>query len=107
MSPGFATESADPAFTPNPRKYDLGPECSVRAGVSIKSVSCQIVLLGKQERRMSNLAIRLSVLAMFSRALRAAPAPKPAFAAGGENPAPPASDTNTKSGKDKKKKTSE
>ena len=54
---------------------------------------------------MSNLVIRLSVLAMFSMALVAAPALKPAFAAGGDNPTPPASDS--KSGKDKKKKTSE
>src|SRR3954470_24048235 len=61
----------------------------------------------KQERRMSNSAIRLSVLAMFSMALLAAPAPRPAFAAGGDNPAPPASDSNTKSSKDKKKKSSE
>jgi tetratricopeptide (TPR) repeat protein len=56
---------------------------------------------------MSNLAIRLSVLAMFSMALLAAPVLRPAFAAGGDNPAPPASDSNTKSNKDKKKKTSE
>ena len=44
-------------------------------------------------------AIRLLTLAMFSLALIAAPLLSTAYAAGGDNPAPPASD----SGKDKKK----
>jgi hypothetical protein len=48
---------------------------------------------------MNKFAIRLMTLAMFSLALIAAPLLSTAYAAGGDNPAPPASD----SGKDKKK----
>jgi tetratricopeptide (TPR) repeat protein len=48
---------------------------------------------------MSKLAIRLLMLAMFSMALIAVPVLASANAAGGDNPAPPASD----SGKEKKK----
>jgi tetratricopeptide (TPR) repeat protein len=48
---------------------------------------------------MSKLAIRLLTLAMFSMALIAVPMLTPVYAAGGDNPAPPASD----SGKEKKK----
>ena len=48
---------------------------------------------------MSKFAIRLLTLAMFSLALIAAPLLSTAYAAGGDNPAPPASD----SGKEKKK----
>ena len=48
---------------------------------------------------MSKLAIRLLTLAMFSMALIAVPMLTSVYAAGGENPAPPASD----SGKEKKK----
>jgi tetratricopeptide (TPR) repeat protein len=55
---------------------------------------------------MNTFVIRLTVLTMFSMALVAAPSLKPAFAAGGDNPSPPASDSG-KATKDKKKKTSE
>ena len=48
---------------------------------------------------MSKLAIRLLTLAMFSMALIAVPMLTSVYAAGGDNPAPPASD----SGKEKKK----
>lgn len=48
---------------------------------------------------MTRFAIRLLTLAMFSMALVAVPLFAPAHAAGGDNPAPPASD----SGKEKKK----
>jgi tetratricopeptide (TPR) repeat protein len=48
---------------------------------------------------MKRFAIRLLTLAMFVAALIAAPLVSTAYAAGGDNPAPPASD----SGKDKKK----
>jgi tetratricopeptide (TPR) repeat protein len=48
---------------------------------------------------MNRFAIRLLTLAIFSMALVAAPLFAPAHAAGGDNPAPPASD----SGKEKKK----
>src|SRR5450432_3738053 len=54
----------------------------------------------KQERSMRKFAIRLMMLAMVSMALAAAPVLK-AYAAGGDNPAPPASD-----GKKAKKKSS-
>src|ERR1700682_6087836 len=54
---------------------------------------------------MSNFVIKMSVLAAFSMALIAAPSLKPAFAAGGDTPSPPASDS--KATKEKKKKTSE
>jgi tetratricopeptide (TPR) repeat protein len=58
---------------------------------------------------MSNFVTRLTVLAMFSMALMLAPSLTPsftaAFAAGGDNPSPPASDG--KATKEKKKKTSE
>ena len=48
---------------------------------------------------MNRFSIRLLTLAMFSMALVAVPLLTPAHAAGGDNPAPPASD----SGKEKKK----
>jgi tetratricopeptide (TPR) repeat protein len=48
---------------------------------------------------MNKFAIRLVTLAMFLTAMIAAPLVSTAYAAGGDNPAPPASD----SGKDKKK----
>jgi tetratricopeptide (TPR) repeat protein len=48
---------------------------------------------------MANFAIRLLTLAMFAMALVAVPLLAPSHAAGGDNPAPPASD----SGKEKKK----
>jgi tetratricopeptide (TPR) repeat protein len=62
---------------------------------------------------MSNFVTRLTVLATFSMALMIAPSLSPsftplsraAFAAGGDNPSPPASDG--KASKEKKKKTSE
>jgi tetratricopeptide (TPR) repeat protein len=62
---------------------------------------------------MSNFVTRLTVLATFSMALMVAPSLSPsftplstaAFAAGGDNPSPPASDG--KASKEKKKKTSE
>jgi tetratricopeptide (TPR) repeat protein len=50
---------------------------------------------------MSNFVTRLTVLAAFSMALMAAPSLKPAFAAGGDTPSPPA--TDSKATKEKKK----
>lgn len=50
---------------------------------------------------MSHYAIRLTTLAMFGIALVAAPLGAPAFAAGSDNPSPPASDS--KATKEKKK----
>src|ERR1017187_633933 len=50
---------------------------------------------------MSRFAIRILMLAMFTMALIAAPLLTPAYAAGDDNPAPPASSKKDK--KDKKK----
>jgi tetratricopeptide (TPR) repeat protein len=55
---------------------------------------------------MSNSVMKLTVVAVFSMALIAAPSMKPAFAAGGDTPSPPATDTKA-TPKEKKKKTSD
>src|SRR5438132_4001347 len=68
---------------------------------SINECPCQTIQLGKQERRMSNFVTKLTVLAAFSMALMVAPSLKPAFAAGGDTPSPPA--TDSKATKEKKK----
>jgi tetratricopeptide (TPR) repeat protein len=80
-------------------------ECSTLAGVP-KWTSVSDYPLGKQERRMSNFLIKMTVLASFSMALIAAPSFTPAFAAGGDTPSPPPSDTKA-TPKEKKKKTSD
>src|ERR1700676_4168604 len=96
--------SYDPGRTTNLPKYD--PRRGMfDLGRCLNEHPCQTNPLGKQERRMSNFVIRMSVLAAFSMALIAAPSLKPAFAAGGDTPSPPASDS--KATKEKKKKTSE
>lgn len=48
---------------------------------------------------MNKFAVRLLTLAMFSMALIAAPSLSPAFAAGGDKPSPPASDSRSKAKK--------
>jgi tetratricopeptide (TPR) repeat protein len=50
---------------------------------------------------MNKFAIRLSTLAMYAMALAAAPLVTPAFAAGSDNPSPPASSTKDKKKNDK------
>jgi len=61
---------------------------------------------GNQERCMNKSAIRLLTLAMYAMALIAVPLTT-AYAAGGDNPSPPASDTkDTKKEKKKKDKSS-
>jgi tetratricopeptide (TPR) repeat protein len=50
---------------------------------------------------MNKFAIRLSTLAMYTMALAAAPLVTPAFAAGSDNPSPPASSTKDKKKNDK------
>jgi tetratricopeptide (TPR) repeat protein len=53
---------------------------------------------------MNKLAIRLLALAMYSMALMAVPLLASAYAAGGENPSPPAADTKMEKKKPAKKK---
>jgi tetratricopeptide (TPR) repeat protein len=60
--------------------------------------------LGYRERQMNKFAIRLLALAMYAMALMAMPLLASAYAAGGDNPSPPASDTKMEKKKPAKKK---
>src|ERR1700704_862961 len=94
-----------PGQTTNPPKLD--PRRGMfDPGRCFNVHTCQAIPLGKQERRMSNFVIKMTVLAAFSMALIAAPVVKSAYAAGGDTPSPPASDSS-KVTKEKKKKTSQ
>jgi Flp pilus assembly protein TadD len=75
-------------------------ECSTLAGVSM-NVRVRLIQRGKQERCMSKIVTRLTVLAVCSMALIAAPSLRSAYAAGGDTPSPPA--TDSKATKEKKK----
>src|ERR1700730_4303069 len=80
-------------------------ECLGVTGVQVSRSRCRIASPENREKCMNKFAIRLLTLAMFSLSLIAAPLLSTAYAAGGDNPAPPASGS-TKDGKKKGDKSS-
>src|SRR5229473_8452639 len=94
----FRTAHSRTGFTKIPSNWDEYPGMFKARGCSSQRASVQAYPTGNQERCMNKFAIRLLTLAMYAMALIAVPLTT-AYAAGSDNPAPPASDTK----KEKKK----